>query len=79
MHTTDESCYFHPDIYRATQEHVEEKVSATDLEPYTGLFERHKGDLRAMFDDLGEDPGYVHRLDSRTSYRAMKLLCFALG
>lgn len=42
-----------------TQEHAEEKVSAAELEPYTRLFERHKGDLRAMFHDLGEDPGYV--------------------
>lgn len=47
-------------LCHATQEHAEEKVSATELEPYTMLFERHKGDLRAMFDDLGEDPGYVH-------------------
>ncbi|CAM9364442.1 unnamed protein product [Ectocarpus sp. 8 AP-2014] len=39
------------------QEHVEEKASAEELEPYERLFHQHKGDLRAMFDDLGEDPG----------------------
>ncbi|CAM9911518.1 unnamed protein product [Scytosiphon promiscuus] len=41
----------------APQEHVEEKASAEELEPYVKLFQRHNGDLRAMFDDLGEDPG----------------------
>ncbi|CAM9115474.1 unnamed protein product [Ectocarpus sp. 13 AM-2016] len=39
------------------QEHVEEKASAEELEPYERLFRQHKGDLRAMFDKLGEDPG----------------------
>ncbi|CAM9951602.1 unnamed protein product [Ectocarpus fasciculatus] len=39
------------------QEHVEEKTSAEELEPYERLFRQHKGDLRAMFDELGEDPG----------------------
>ncbi|CAM9483991.1 unnamed protein product [Ectocarpus sp. 12 AP-2014] len=39
------------------KEHVEEKASAQELEPYERLFRQHKGDLRAMFDELGEDPG----------------------
>lgn len=39
------------------QEYTEEKVSAEELAPYRKLFVLHDGDLRAMFDALGEDPG----------------------
>lgn len=43
--------------FATCQEHVEEKASAEELDPYVRLFQRHEGDLRAMFHDLGEDPG----------------------
>ncbi|CAN0352123.1 unnamed protein product [Pylaiella littoralis] len=39
------------------QEHVEEKASAEELEPYQRLFQHHEGDLRAIFNALGENPG----------------------
>ena len=38
---------------------MEEKTSPAELEPYIELFHRHKGDIRAVFDALGEDPGCV--------------------
>ncbi|CAM9841509.1 unnamed protein product [Ascophyllum nodosum] len=39
------------------QEHAEAKTLPEDLEPYRKLFHEHNGNLRAIFDDLGEDPG----------------------
>jgi len=51
------------------QEHVEEKTSPAELEPYVRLFHQHKGDLRAVFTVLGEDPGCVLKTlqDTRAS------------
>lgn len=40
------------------QEHAEAKASAEELDPYRKLFEKHRGELRAIFDTLGEDPGW---------------------